>query len=89
VPTVAESGYAGYEAMNWYAYLAPAKTPAPVLERLHAELVKALNAADVRDLLVKQGVEAQPGTREALAQYMEREYQTWGRVVREAKIQAN
>ena len=42
VPTVAESGYPGYEAMNWYAYLAPAKTPRQIVERLNRELVKVL-----------------------------------------------
>jgi tripartite-type tricarboxylate transporter receptor subunit TctC len=89
VPTIAESGYPGYEATNWYAYLAPAGTPKPVLERLHRELVQALKAPDVREQLDKQGIEAKPGTPEELAKYMERELATWGRVVREAKIQAN
>jgi tripartite-type tricarboxylate transporter receptor subunit TctC len=89
VPTIAESGYPGYEATNWYAFLAPAGTPKPVLERLHRELVQALKAPDVRDSLDKQGMEAKPGTPEELAKYMERELATWGRVVREAKIQAN
>jgi tripartite-type tricarboxylate transporter receptor subunit TctC len=89
VPTIAESGYPGYEATNWYAFLAPAGTPKPVLERLHRELVQALKAPDVRESLDKQGMEAKPGTPEELAKYMERELATWGRVVREAKIQAN
>jgi tripartite-type tricarboxylate transporter receptor subunit TctC len=89
VPTIAESSYPGYEATNWYAFLAPAGTPKPVLERLHRELVQALKAPDVRDSLDKQGMEAKPGTPEELAKYMERELATWGRVVREAKIQAN
>lgn len=89
VPTIAESGYPGYEATNWYAFLAPAGTPKPVLERLHRELVQALKAPDVREQLEKQGIEANPGTPEELAKYMERELATWGRVVKEAKIQAN
>jgi tripartite-type tricarboxylate transporter receptor subunit TctC len=89
VPTVAESGYPGYEATNWYAYLAPAGTPKDVLERLQRELVQALNAPDVREQLDRQGMEAKPGTPEELAKYMERELATWGRVVKAAKIQAN
>jgi tripartite-type tricarboxylate transporter receptor subunit TctC len=89
IPTVAESGYPGYEALNWYAYLAPAATPAPIVERLNRELVQALNAPDIREQLDRQGVEPQPGTPEALRKYMEREYATWGRVVKEAKIQVN
>jgi tripartite-type tricarboxylate transporter receptor subunit TctC len=89
VPTVAESGYPGYEATNWYAYMAPAGTPKEILARLHRELVQALGAPDVHEQLAKQGVEAQPGTPEELATYIKREHETWGRVVREAKIQAN
>jgi tripartite-type tricarboxylate transporter receptor subunit TctC len=89
VPTIAESGYPSYEATNWYAYLAPAKTPKDVLDRLHRELVQALKAPDVRAQLDKQGVEAKPGTPEELRKHMEREYATWGRVVKEANIQAN
>jgi tripartite-type tricarboxylate transporter receptor subunit TctC len=89
VPTVAESGYPGYEALNWYAYLAPAATPRPVVDRLNAEIVAALKAPDVREQLARQGVEPQPGTPEALRKYMERELATWGRVVKEAKIEVN
>jgi tripartite-type tricarboxylate transporter receptor subunit TctC len=89
VPTVAESGYAGYEATNWYAYLAPAGTPKDVLARLHRELVQALDAPDVHEQFDRQGVEAKPGTPEELAKYLESELATWGRVVKAAKIQAN
>jgi tripartite-type tricarboxylate transporter receptor subunit TctC len=89
VPTVAESGYPGYEATNWYAYYAPAGTPKDVLARLHKELVDALNAPDVREQLDRQGVEAKPGTPEDLTKYMERELATWGKVVKAAKIQVN
>jgi len=86
VPTVAESGYPGYEATNWYCYLAPAKTPKEILDRLHTELVKTLEAADTRDLLFKQGMESHPGSSEELARYIEREQATWGRIVKEAGI---
>ncbi len=89
VPTVAESGYAGFEATNWYAYVLPAKTPNDIVERWHRELVKILNDAPVRDALLAQGMEPSPTSREALAAYIKREYDTWGRVVRDAKITAN
>ena len=88
VPTVAESGYPGYEATNWYAYLAPAKTPRDVLDRLHRELVKTLNAPEVRDLLHKQGVEPSPGTPAELTRYMARELETWGRVAKATGMKA-
>lgn len=89
VPTIAESGYPGYEATNWYAYVAPAKTPKEILERLNRELVSVLSSSDVRDQLNNHGLEPMPGTSEELAKYMQREYETWGRVVKEAKITAN
>jgi tripartite-type tricarboxylate transporter receptor subunit TctC len=89
VPTVAELGYPGYEATNWYAYLAPAGTPQDVLSRLQRELVQALSAPDVREQLDRQGMEPKPGTPEALTKYMERELATWGKVVKAAKIQVN
>jgi tripartite-type tricarboxylate transporter receptor subunit TctC len=88
VPTVAESGYPGYEATNWYAYLAPAKTPRDIIERLNREIVKALKSPEVKDLLNKQGLEAAPSTPEDLAAFMKREYDTWGKVVKEAGIKA-
>lgn len=88
VPTVAESGYPGYEAMNWYAYVAPAKTPRPVIDRLNREIVKALAAPEVIELLKKQGLEPSSSTPEELGRYIKSEYETWGRVVKEAGIKA-
>jgi tripartite-type tricarboxylate transporter receptor subunit TctC len=88
VPTVAESGYPGYEAINWYAYLVPVKTPRGVVRRLNAELNKVLRTPEVIALLANQGVEPQPGTPEELARYMRSEYETWGKVVKQAGIKA-
>jgi len=88
VPTIAESGYPGFEATNWYAFVAPGKTPKDLLDFWNRELVKALNDPQVKVELAKHGLDPAPGTREELAQYMERESQKWGKVVREAKITA-
>jgi len=88
VPTVAESGYPGYEAMNWYAYVAPAKTPKAIIDRLHREIVKALAAPEVIELLKKQGLEPSSSTPEELGRYIKSEYDTWGKVVKEAGIKA-
>jgi tripartite-type tricarboxylate transporter receptor subunit TctC len=88
VPTVAESGYPGYEALNWYAYLVAAKTPRDVVDRLNRELVKVLRMPQAVDLLHKQGVEPDPGTPEQLASYMKREYDTWGKIVKKAGVKA-
>jgi len=88
VPTIAESGYPGYEATNWYAFVAPAKTPKDVVERLNRELVKVLDSPDVREQLLASGMESQPSTPEELARHIDRELVLWGRVVKEAGIQA-
>ena len=85
-PTVAESGYPGFEATNWYAFVAPGKTPKDLLDYWNRELTKVLNDPAVNAELAKHGLDPAPGTRDELAQYMERESQKWGKVVREAKI---
>jgi tripartite-type tricarboxylate transporter receptor subunit TctC len=89
VPTVAESGYPGFEATNWYAFVAPGKTPVEILDRWNRELVKVLNAPDVREKLLEHGLEPRPGTREELAAYIRKETDTWGKVIREANIKAD
>ncbi len=89
VPTIAESGFPGFEASNWYAFVTSAKVPVPILERWNRELVKALNAPDVKEQLAKHFLEPSPGTREELAAYIRQEYDNWGRVVKKANIQAN
>jgi tripartite-type tricarboxylate transporter receptor subunit TctC len=86
VPTVAESGYPGFEAMNWYAFVAPGKTPREILDFWNRELVKALKDPAINAELAKHGLQPMPGTREELAQYIDRETEKWGKVVREAKI---
>jgi tripartite-type tricarboxylate transporter receptor subunit TctC len=86
VPTVAESGYPGFEAVNWYAFVAPAKTPTNILDFWNKELVKVLNDPAVKAQLDQQGLEPAPGSREDLAKYIDRETQKWGKVVRDAHI---
>lgn len=87
VPTVAESGYPGYEATNWYAFVVAAKTPKEIVARLNRDIVATLREPKVVELLRNQGVEPSPSTPEELSSYMKRELDTWGRVVKEAKIQ--
>jgi len=87
VPTVAES-YPGFEATNWYAFVAPGKTPKEILDYWNRELVKVLNDPQVKAELLKVGLDPAPSTREALGTYMDRENQKWGKVVKDAKITA-
>ena len=89
VPTVAESGYPGFNATNWYAFVAPGKTPAPILDLWNRELVKALNDPEVKDELMKRGLIPTPTTRDELARFIAAESATWEKVIRERKITAN
>jgi tripartite-type tricarboxylate transporter receptor subunit TctC len=86
VPTIAESGFPGFNATNWYAFVASSKVPKPVLDRWNTELVKVLTAPDVAEQLNKHGLTPQPGTRDELARYMATDTAMWGRVIRERKI---
>jgi tripartite-type tricarboxylate transporter receptor subunit TctC len=86
VPTIAEQGYPGYEATNWYAYVAPGKTPRDIVTRLNREIVRTLNEPGTHAAILKQGEEPTPSTPEELATHMAREHATWGRVIREAGI---
>jgi tripartite-type tricarboxylate transporter receptor subunit TctC len=88
VPTIAESGYPGFSATNWYAFVASSKVPKPVLDRWNTELVKVLKSPDVVSQLNSHGLTPMPTTRDELAKYIEKESQTWGRVIRERKITA-
>ena len=88
VPTVAEQGYPGFEAINWYAFVAPGKTPRNLIDFWNREIVRVLKDPEVSKELAKHGLEPQPGTPEELARYIEVETEKWGRVVRAAKITA-
>jgi len=88
IPTVAEAGYPGFEALNWYAFVAPAKTPVALLDRWNVEIVKVLGDPGVKDALDKHGLTPQPTGRAELAAFMRSESDKWGKLVRERKISA-
>ncbi|MEX8195364.1 Bug family tripartite tricarboxylate transporter substrate binding protein [Comamonas guangdongensis] len=88
VPTVAET-YPGFNATNWYAFVAPGKTPKPLLDRWNVELVKVLNAPEVRANLLKHGQTAAPTSREELAKFISTENEKWSRIIRDRKITAD
>lgn len=89
IPTVAEAGYPGFEALNWYAFVAPSKTPEAILERWNVEIVKALNDEGVKKALNDHGLTPQPTTRKELTAFIKKEYDQWGRVVKERKLADN
>jgi tripartite-type tricarboxylate transporter receptor subunit TctC len=86
VPTLAEQGYPNTDASNWYALLAPAKTPPGVIAKLNKAVNDALKDPDVHEKLVKTGATPVGGTPEALGAFMKAEYEKWGRVVKERGI---
>jgi tripartite-type tricarboxylate transporter receptor subunit TctC len=86
VPTVAESGFAGFEASVWYGLIAPAGLPAPVLQRLTAEVQRALATDDVKGRLASAGGEVQPGPPEAFASLLASERARYEKAIREAQI---
>jgi tripartite-type tricarboxylate transporter receptor subunit TctC len=86
IPTLAESGFPGFEALNWYSFVAPGKTPAPLLDRWNQEIVKVLRDPGVRDALSKHGLTPHPTTRAELTDFMKQESTKWGAIVRERKI---
>jgi tripartite-type tricarboxylate transporter receptor subunit TctC len=86
VPTIAESGFKGFEASVWYALMAPAKTPAAIVDRLHAEVQKALQTAEVRERMTAVGGEVLPGTRASMVSLLSSERQRYEKLVRDANI---
>ena len=88
VPTVAEQGFPGYEALNWYGFLGPAGMPKPIVDRLHDEIAKAIANPEVVAAMKKTGVEPQSSRPEEFAAYIKSEYATWGKVIKQAGIKA-
>ena len=89
VPTVAESGFADFEALNWYAFAAPPKAKPEQVKRLNAAINEVLKDPAILAQLNKMGMKAAPGTPEQLAQYARRESDKWGGVIRQANIRAS
>lgn len=87
MPTFAELGYAGFEAVSWQAVLAPAGTPKPVIDRLSTELVRIIKSDEVRGKMLTQYFSAAGTAPEALANLMKNERENWGRVIQAAGVQ--
>lgn len=85
-PTIAESGYPGFEASVWYGLVAPAATPKPVVARLHEEVQRALQTREVRERMTAVGGEVIPGSAEMFAALIRSERQRYEKLVREANI---
>jgi tripartite-type tricarboxylate transporter receptor subunit TctC len=88
VPSFAELGLPGMDIALWYGIVAPAGTPAPVVQRLNAELVKIVAMPDVRKTLTEQGADVAGGSPDDFGAFMRAETARWGKVVKDAKIEA-
>ena len=90
VPTLASAaGLPGFEAVSWYALMAPAGTPREVIAKIHGDVAKALQMADVRERLAGMGAEPSGESPAELAARIKAEYDRWGAVVRKANIKAD
>jgi len=84
VPTIAEAGLPGYEATSWFGLLAPGKTPAPVMAKLNAAILKALADPEVKNKMAEQGAEAYGETPQQFAAFIQSETVKWGKIVKQS-----
>ena len=89
LPTIAESGYPGFESGLWYGVVAPARTPPEIIARLNAELVKITQSPEMRETLRAEGAESIASTPEAFGELIRREIVRWAKVIRDAHIKTN
>lgn len=89
VPTIAESGFAGFDAPAWWAVLAPAKTPPEIVKRMNEEINAALKQPEVAEKLAAQGIVTNIGTPAAAQAFIEQQLDTWAKVVKANDIKAD
>ena len=89
VPTLAESGFAGFDAPAWWAILAPAKTPPDVLKRMNEEINKALKNPDIAKKLGDQGIDILGGSPETARVFIDKQIDIWAKVVKDNGIKAD
>lgn len=82
VPTLAESGFPGFETSTWFGLVAPARTPKPIVERLNAELAKALQDANVRQKIAAEGAEVLGGSAAEFGALIASDIERWGKIVK-------
>jgi tripartite-type tricarboxylate transporter receptor subunit TctC len=86
IPTIAESGYPGFELYEWYALFLPAGTPADIVKRLHAEVMKVMASPAMVQRIADIGAESSTDTPEQFAQFVEKEDQVWSKIIKEIKV---
>ncbi len=86
VPTIAESGFPGFEVINWYGVLAPAATPRPVIMRLNSEMVRIVKTPETRDRLISYGLEVVFSTPEEYTEFRKADLMKWSRIAKEINL---
>jgi tripartite-type tricarboxylate transporter receptor subunit TctC len=88
LPTVAESGFPGFEVVGWFGWLAPAGTPKEIIVRLNSEIVRILKLPEMHERLLALGADPIGSTPQAFAAFIKSEHDKWARVIRHANIRA-
>ena len=88
LPTIAESGFPGFDVSSWYGLLVPARTPAPIVNRLRDAAIKVVALPDVQEAMGRQGLEVETSTPQELAARIKTETRTWADVIKSAGIKA-
>ena len=86
VPTLAESGFPGFDMVSWQALVAPANTPKPVIDKLNAEVARVLRTPEMKEKMIGLGTEVVANTPEQFAQYLREETAKWSKIVKDAGI---
>jgi tripartite-type tricarboxylate transporter receptor subunit TctC len=89
VPTIAEAGVPGYDTSSWFAFVVPARTPADIIQKMHADTVSALTDPQVKTKLDALGVVAVGSTPEALGAHLKTEMEKWAPVIKAANIKVD
>jgi tripartite-type tricarboxylate transporter receptor subunit TctC len=86
IPTIAETGYPGFEAGSWFGFVAPTGTPEPIVRKLHAQIAAIVRMPDINEQLASQGADPVGSTPEEFGQYMRSETEKWAKVVKASGI---
>ena len=89
VPTISEAGLPGFEVGSWYGFHAPAGTPKAIIDKLHAEMVKAMGTQELRERFANVGAETIANTPAQYGAFVESELKKWGKVIRAADVRAD
>jgi tripartite-type tricarboxylate transporter receptor subunit TctC len=89
IPTIAEQGVAGFEALQWYGLVGPAGMPRAVVERVNEASARILREPELRARLETEGAEAAPGTPESFGQFIAAERERWGALIRKTGVTAD